>query len=276
MALSPPAGDGALDELLSGGPASAGRRRGASSPWRRCSPRCGPGRPAPSWPGRPVPWPSSAARSARITPGRPGPGAAPGADPRAAQLQAGHHHRGNGRRGQRDGCRRLRRRSARAAPAGGPRRLRRTRERRRSRPRGSGRIPGPRLHPTRRPRPLPTASAAVPPSPVTGPPGWRHGQAGSARRHDRHKRPGHHKDHRGRQADHHEGMPGDRYDGGPAARRDNPMARFQGDRHDGPAARRDGNPMAHHKGSRLQSPLPSAAVFPNPPAGPDRPGAGGR
>ncbi len=135
-----------------------------------------------------------------------------------------------------------------------------------------------RLHPhSAAPRPLPTASVAVPPSPVTGPPVWRHGQAGSARRHDRHNRPGHHEDHRGRQADHHEGMPGDQRDGGPAPRRDNPMARFQGYRHDGPAARRrDGNPMAHHKGSRLQSPLPSAAVFPNPPAGPDRPGAGGR
>jgi hypothetical protein len=134
-----------------------------------------------------------------------------------------------------------------------------------------------RLHPhSAAPRPLPTASVAVPPSPVTGPPVWRHGQAGSARRHDRHKRPGHHEDHRGPQADHHEGMLGDRHDGGPTARRDNPMARFQGGRHDGFAARRDGNPMAHHKGSRLQSPLPRAAVFPNPPAGPDRPGAGGR
>jgi len=134
-----------------------------------------------------------------------------------------------------------------------------------------------RLHPhSAAPRPLPTASIAVPPSPVTGPPVWRHGQAGSASRHGRHNRPGHHKDHQGRQADHREGMPGDQRDGGPAARRDNPMARFQGYRYDGSAARRDGNPMAHHKGSRLQSPLPSAAVFPYPPAGPDRPGAGGR
>jgi hypothetical protein len=54
------------------------------------------------------------------------------------------------------------------------------------------------------------------------------------------------------------------------------MARFQGYRHGRPAARRGGNPMAHHKGSRLQTPLPSAAAFPNPPAGPDRPGARGR
>ena len=134
-----------------------------------------------------------------------------------------------------------------------------------------------RLHPhSAAPRPLPTASVAGPSSPVTGLPVWRHGQAGSASRHDRHKRPGHHEDHRSRQADHHEGMPGDQRDGGPAVRRDNPMARFQGYRYDGSAARRDGNPMAHHKGSRLQSPLPSAAVFPNPPAGPDRPGARGR
>jgi hypothetical protein len=125
------------------------------------------------------------------------------------------------------------------------------------------------------PRPLPTASVAVPPSPVTGLPVWRHGQAGSAGRHDRHKRPGHHKDHQGYQADRHEGMLGEWYDGGPAARRDDPMARFQDIRYES-AARRDGNPMAHHKGSRLQLPLPRAAVFPNPPAGPDKAGVGGR
>jgi hypothetical protein len=147
------------------------------------------------------------------------------------------------------------------------------------------------------PPPLPTGSAVVPPSPVTGPPGWRHDQPGPARKHYQHKRHGHRKDHRSWRA-RHGGMPGDWHGDGPAGRSDNPMARYRGNRQgggptarryddrvtrqpgnrygEGPAARRYDNPMAHHKGSRLQSPLPKAAVFPSPPAGPDRPGAGGR
>jgi hypothetical protein len=154
-----------------------------------------------------------------------------------------------------------------------------------------------RLHTRPAPaRPLPTGSAAVPASPVTGAPGWRYGQYGSPGKHDRYKRYRHHKDHRGRRADHQEGGFGNQqgngpaarqspvahYQGnmlgdGPAARRHNPVAGNQGDRlGDGPAARRDDNPKAHHKGSRLQSPLPKAAAFPIPPAGPGRPGAGGR
>lgn len=106
-------------------------------------------------------------------------------------------------------------------------------------------------------RQLRTPPAAPSPTPVITPPAWRHGQPGSARKHHKHKRHGHHQDHRSRWTGHHEGMPGDR----------------QGD---GPAARPERNPMAHHKGSRLQSPLPRAAAFPIPPAGPDRPGARGR
>jgi hypothetical protein len=144
---------------------------------------------------------------------------------------------------------------------------------------------------------LPTGSAAVPTNPVSVAPGWQHDQGGSARKHYRHKRNGHHKGHRGHQGDHQGGTPGDqhgneptassqsptaRYQGirhgnGPAAHHHNPVARHRGNRHgDGPATRRDGNPKTHHKGSRLRSPLPKAAAFPNPPAGPDRPGAGGR
>jgi hypothetical protein len=148
------------------------------------------------------------------------------------------------------------------------------------------------------PRPLPAGSAAVPPSPVTGPPGWRHGQPGPASKHDQHKRHGHRKDHWGRWPAGHGSKPGEWHGDGPAARRDDPMARYQGNRQgegpaarrydspvtrhpgnrygDGPAGRRYDNPMAHHKGSRLQSPLPRAAAFLSPPAGPDRPGAGGR
>jgi hypothetical protein len=106
-----------------------------------------------------------------------------------------------------------------------------------------------RAHPFRTPSTMPSPSLA------TSPPGWRPDQAGPATKH--HKRHGHHQDHRGRRTTHHQGAQGDQ----------------QGD---GPAARPENNPMAHHKGSRLQSPLPRAAAFPIPPAGPDRPGTGGR
>jgi hypothetical protein len=148
------------------------------------------------------------------------------------------------------------------------------------------------------PRPLPAGSAAVSPSPATSPPSWRHAQPGSARKHYQHKRHGQRKDHWGRWPGHPGGLPGEWHGDGPAGRRDNPMARYQGNRPgegpaarrydnpvtrhpgnrygDGQAGRRNDNPMAHHKGSRLRSPLPRAAAFPSPPAGPDRPGAGGR
>jgi hypothetical protein len=148
-------------------------------------------------------------------------------------------------------------------------------------------------------RPLPTGSAGPFLTPVTGLPGWRHGPAGSPRKHDRHKRHGHHQGHRSHRATGHEGMSGDqnsdrsaarsgdnavaRHPGNqnhnrPAPRRgDHPKGHHQGSRNnDRPVSRRGDHPKAHHKGSRLQSPLPSAAAFPSPPAGPDRPGAGGR
>jgi hypothetical protein len=131
-----------------------------------------------------------------------------------------------------------------------------------------------------RARPLrtPTRSAAHPRRPVTGYLGWQHGRAGSARKHYRPKRQGHHKDRRDRWADRRQGVPGYRHDDTSLPRRgDNPMARYPGHWHnDRPASRRGDNPMAYHKGSRLQSPLPSAAAFLIPPAGPGRPGAGGR
>jgi hypothetical protein len=126
-------------------------------------------------------------------------------------------------------------------------------------------------------RPLPAGSAAPARSLITGPPGWRHDHAGSVRKDHRHKRHGHHQG-RSHRAAGHVGMPGQQNGDGSAARSgDNPMARHPGNRNnDRPAPRRGDNPIAHHKGSRLQSPLPSAAAFPSPSAGPDRPGAGGR
>lgn len=126
--------------------------------------------------------------------------------------------------------------------------------------------------------PLPAGSGAPVLSPVTGPPGWRHRQAGSVGEDYRHKRHRHHQGHGSHRAAGHEGMPGQQNGDGSAARSgDNPMARHTGNQNnDRPAPRRHDNPIAHHKGSRLQSPLPSAAAFPSPPAGPDRPGAGGR
>lgn len=127
-------------------------------------------------------------------------------------------------------------------------------------------------------RPLPAGSAVPAPSPITGLPGWGHGHAGSVRKDHRHKRHGHHQGHRSHRAADQVGMPGNQNGDGSAARSgDNPMARYLGNRNnDRPAPRRGDHPIAHHKGSRLQSPLPSAAAFPSPPAGPDRPGAGGR
>ena len=110
-------------------------------------------------------------------------------------------------------------------------------------------------------RPFPARSAAAPRSPATGNPGRRHGQAGPAGKHHKRNRHGHHEGHKARWAAHHKGMPGNRHDDWPPARR---------------TAGRDGNPMAHHKGSRLRLPLPRAAAFPIPPAGPGRPRAGGR
>jgi hypothetical protein len=150
-----------------------------------------------------------------------------------------------------------------------------------------------------RPLHTPTRSAAPPRRPVTGYLGWQHGRAGSAREHYRPKRQGHRKDRRDRWADRRQGTPGHRHDDAfPPRRGEIPMARYPGHRHndrpasrrgdnpaarrpshrhnDRPASRRGDNPMAYHKGSRLQSPLPRAAAFPIPPAGPDRPGTGGR
>lgn len=126
--------------------------------------------------------------------------------------------------------------------------------------------------------PPPAGSAAPALSQVTGPPGWRSRQAGSVREDYRHKRHRHHHGYRSHRAAGHEGMPGQQNSDGSAARSgDNPMTRHSGSQNnDRPVPRRGHNPIAHHKGSRLQSPLPSAAAFPSPPAGPDRPGAGGR
>jgi hypothetical protein len=70
------------------------------------------------------------------------------------------------------------------------------------------------------PTPAPASSAAVSPSPVTGHPGLRHGQARSARKHYRHKRHGHHQGHRGWAA-HHQGMPGEQHNYPSPAARDN-------------------------------------------------------
>ena len=108
-------------------------------------------------------------------------------------------------------------------------------------------------------RPFPARSAAASRSPVTGNPGRGHGHAGPARKYHKRNRHGHY-GHKARWAAHHKGMPGKRHDWPPA-------------RH---IAGRDDNPMAHHEGSRLQLPLPTAAAFPIPLAGPGRPRAGGR
>jgi hypothetical protein len=106
-------------------------------------------------------------------------------------------------------------------------------------------------------RPFPARSAAAPRSPATGNPGGGPGQAGSAGKHHRHRRHGHHEGRKAWWADRHAGMRGIGHD-------------------DWPTARRDDNPMAHYKGMRLRLPLPPAAAFPIPPAGPGRPGPGGR
>ena len=108
-------------------------------------------------------------------------------------------------------------------------------------------------------RPFPARSAAASRSPAAGNPGRGHGHAGPAGKHHKRNRHGHY-DHKARRAAHHKDMPGNRRDRPPARR----------------IAGRDDNPMAHHEGSRLQSPLPTAAAFPIPPAGPGRPRAGGR
>ena len=106
-------------------------------------------------------------------------------------------------------------------------------------------------------RPFPARSAAAPRSPATGNPGWGPGQAGSAGKHHKHRRHGHHEGQKARWAAHYEGIRGIGHD-------------------DWPTAWRDDNPMAHHKGIGLRLPLPRAAAFPIPPAGPSRPRAGGR
>ena len=108
-------------------------------------------------------------------------------------------------------------------------------------------------------RPFPARSATASRSPATGNPGRGHGLAGPAGKHHKRNRHGHH-GHKARWAAHHKGMPGNRHDWPPVRR----------------IAGRDDTPMAHHEGSRLQLPLPTAAAFPIPLAGPGRPRAGGR
>ena len=82
-------------------------------------------------------------------------------------------------------------------------------------------------------------AAPATPSPVIGTTSPGHGHPWSARKQHKH----HHKHHghKGRWAAQHQDVSGNQNG-------------------DGPAARRDANQMAHHKGSRLQLPLPRAAA----------------